>query len=136
MTPDERAARDRLRRLLGTGAGQAVIDAAIDDDLRLVLAALGRYETVEKSVQETARQVADAAGLFGPVPDRVEVTYNRAHTWAGNVKASATGVTIGLSDGDTLVATHARARDLASDITEAIDAVEAEAEARAEGWTG
>jgi hypothetical protein len=104
VTPDERAARDRLARYAGPDAPPfpavnpppgithltvaeanrmvAQIAAGIRDtlapDLHLVLAALDRYETVEESVLQSARQVADAAGLFGPIPDRVEITYQVA----------------------------------------------------------
>lgn len=40
MTPETRAARDRLERLLTAGGSQPVIDDAVDADLRTVLAAL------------------------------------------------------------------------------------------------
>lgn len=78
MTPELRAARDRLERLLTAGSGRAVIDEAIDADLRTVLAALDRHDAIEQSVLDTARQVAEVGARFGPVPERVEVTYTVA----------------------------------------------------------
>lgn len=78
MTPELRAARDRLERLLTAGSGQPVIDDAVDADLRTVLAALGRYDAIEQSVLDTARQVAEVGARFGPVPERVEATYTVA----------------------------------------------------------
>lgn len=96
MTPEERAARDRLAAFLshpglrrdvepGDPADViAVITGRLDmprlykSDLRLLLATLDRYDAVEESVFETARQVAEFAERHGPVPDRVEVTYSAA----------------------------------------------------------
>lgn len=75
MTPEVRAARDRLERLLTAGSGRPVIDEAIDADLRTVLAALDRHDAIEQSVLDTARQVAEIGARFGPVPERVEVTW-------------------------------------------------------------
>jgi hypothetical protein len=79
LTPETCAARDRLRGLLGANkdTGWPVIDEHVDADLRLVLADLDRYEAIEESVRETARQVAEHAEQFGPVPERVEITYEQ-----------------------------------------------------------
>lgn len=117
MTPEIRAARDRLgavldrwehdplAELFGMGTGPAA--SAFKSDLRTVLAAL----------DENPRPCS--------------------HTWDGRIDTSETGTTIhlsGYSGSGKLLAAHARARDLAADLTEALDVEQAEAEARAEGW--
>jgi hypothetical protein len=83
VTPETRAARDRIAAVLDYwdkdplselfGSGHAAV--RFKGDLHLVLAALDRYEAIEESVLETARQVAEHATRFGPVPERVEVSY-------------------------------------------------------------
>jgi hypothetical protein len=101
VTPETRAARDRIALLLDPDTARfptigfrpgsrnptceevytlivqhdELIRSMIAPDLAVVLAALDRYEQIEESVLETARQVAEHAARFGPVPERVEVTY-------------------------------------------------------------
>lgn len=99
MTPEARAARDRLARYAGpdwhfagpdfpeipggyTGADinqvveqceQGVHDT-LAPDIRTVLAALDQHEAHLEAVRQDIRQVAAEAG-FSPVPDRVQITY-------------------------------------------------------------
>jgi hypothetical protein len=96
VTPEERAARDRLAAFLthpglrrevepGDPADViAVITGRLDmprlykSDLRLLLATLDRYDAIEEPARETARYIAEFAERHGPVSERVEVTYRRA----------------------------------------------------------
>lgn len=60
-----------------------------------------------------------------------------SHTWNGHIDTSETGATIhlgGYSGDGKLLAAHARARDLAADLGNALDEQQAQADARAEGW--
>lgn len=78
VTPELRAARHRLRGLVGTEPGRdPMIDEGVDVDVRLVLDELDRYDAMEEAVRRDVRQVAAEAG-FGPVPERVEATYTTA----------------------------------------------------------
>lgn len=61
-----------------------------------------------------------------------------SHTWNGKIDTSEGGVTLhldGFSGPGKLLAAAGRGRDLAADLTDAIDQAQSEAEMRAEGWS-
>lgn len=95
MTPETRAARDRIAAFLGTWeriAGEPTADALMTltalepptgqvrltrSDLYAVLAELDRYDGFEQAARETARQVAEA-GFAVSSSRPVEITYQVA----------------------------------------------------------
>lgn len=132
MTPETRAARDRLAAF--AQPGYPMPDLKLPDSVGpLTVTEVRRIvQQITRGMQETL-----APDILLMLAELDETQRPCSHTWNGHIDASESGATIhlgGYSGGGKLLAAHARARDLAADLTNALDEQQAQADARTDGW--